>query len=251
MAPVSLEINKVVGMTAKEETSGGPESLVALIAWLSTCLLAAGLGTMMDASTHILWLRAGCFGLVAAVGLDVSARLRARHKRMQRFRALKHRCDRSLEMIATERDIAAELRTAAKQLLTAHPLNVSVSLPDGEEQRWTCNLPIEVYAVRQENSAECLESDAVGVLGQLNSLSNSGFGLTLEEHIEARLVVIAMLPPNEQEFDLLAEILWRDPRPNGQMRVGGRMLRVLPRGTRSPEESSSTETDAMPAEAAC
>jgi hypothetical protein len=60
-----------------------------------------------------------------------------------------------------------------------------------------------------------------------------------------------MLPPTEQEFDLLAEILWCDPCPDGRMRVGGRLLRILPMGTRSSADCSSSDAEPLPAEAAC
>jgi hypothetical protein len=238
-------------MMAKENAHSSHGSLVALIAWLSTCLLAGGLGTMIDPSTHVLWLRAGCFGLVAAVGLDAAARMRARRQRVKHFRALQRRCDRSLEMITTERDIVDSLRTAIAHLLTVRPQTAREGLTGFEEQRWTCNLPVEVFAVRREHSVECSEDEAVGVIGRLDNLSNSGFGLILAEKLSARLVIITLLPHEDQEFDLLAEILWCDPCPDGRMRVGGRLLRVLPPGTHTSVDSPATENEELAAEAAC
>ncbi len=97
------------------------ESIPTLIAWLSTCLLAAGMG-MADRFTHVLWLQAGSFGLVAAVGLDVSARMRWRRQRQKHWRTVEKRWDRSLEQFVAQRDVVDELRAdAVGQLLSASP----------------------------------------------------------------------------------------------------------------------------------
>ncbi|HEX4144979.1 MAG TPA: hypothetical protein VHY91_15850 [Pirellulales bacterium] len=236
-------------MTSKETSDCNHGSTVPLIAWLSTGLLTGGLGSMMDPSTQILWLRAGCFGLVAAVGLDVSARIRAKQKRIRHFRALQRRCDRSLEMFVSERDVADALRTATTHLLTVRPQKARENV-SGEEARWACNLPVEVYALRREDSAEWPDGNTVGIAGRMINLSNSGFGMMLAEPLAARLVIITMLPPSEQEFDLLAEILWCDACPDGSTRVGGRLLRVLPASCRGSADDAHTDSEEMPAGAA-
>lgn len=238
-------------MTAEDNTGGNRQSITALIAWLSTCLLAGGLGTNIDPSTHLLWLRAGSFGLVAAVGLDVTSRLQLRRKRMKQWRILQRRCDYSLGIFVAERDIAEEIRTAVTRLLTAHPATAGDGQAGSRESRWACNLQVEVYDVRKGTAETRPETDKVGVLGRLDNLSNSGFGLILEERLASRLVIIAILSPEEQEFDLLGEILWCDPSPDGRMRAGGRLLRVLPMGSRDSVDAPSVETEDEPAEAAC
>jgi hypothetical protein len=53
-------------------------SLTTKIAWISTCLLAGGASTLFNESVRIAWMIWGCFGLSAAVGLDVVARARDR-----------------------------------------------------------------------------------------------------------------------------------------------------------------------------
>ena len=131
-------------------------------------------------------------------------------------------------MFAAERDNASDLRKATAHLLATHPRTARANIAGVEEARWTCDLPVEVYAVRKENTDPYSQPDAVGVMGQLENLSNSGFGMLLDDQLSARLVIIALLPPQEQDFDLLAEILWCDPCPDGRMRVGGRLLRACP-----------------------
>jgi ABC-type transport system involved in cytochrome bd biosynthesis fused ATPase/permease subunit len=50
------------------------KSLSAYIAWLSTCLLAAAAGHLIDDHVRTTWLLLGAFGLVAAVGLQIASR---------------------------------------------------------------------------------------------------------------------------------------------------------------------------------
>jgi hypothetical protein len=75
--------------------------------------------------------------------------------------------------------------------------------------------------------------------------------LILKGQLAAQVVIITLLPPKEQSFELLAQILWCDPWPNGQMRVGGRLLRVLPLGSHTRLDCPSNETEEMPAEITC
>ena len=44
--------------------------------------MAAGLGPLLDTHTHLLWLRGGCFGLVAAAGLEGAVRTRIRREQL-------------------------------------------------------------------------------------------------------------------------------------------------------------------------
>jgi hypothetical protein len=224
------------------------ESFPTLIAWLSTCLLAAGMGMMADHFTHVLWLQAGSFGLVAAVGLDATARMRWRRQRQKHWRAVEQRWDRRLERFVAQRDVVDELRGAIAQLLSTKPHESRERLSDNEESRFACNLLVEVYAVRRSEGSDGPQPDKVGVIGRLDNLSNSGFGLKLEEQMASRLVIIAVLPPHDQEFDLLGEILWCDPYPDGRMRAGGRLLRILPLGSHASATSPATEADETPAD---
>jgi hypothetical protein len=50
------------------------KSLPTYIAWLSTCLLTAAAGQLIDDFTVTAWFIQGTFGLVSAVGLQVTSR---------------------------------------------------------------------------------------------------------------------------------------------------------------------------------
>jgi PilZ domain len=217
-----------------KNASATAESIAPLIAWLSTCLLAGGLGALANPDVHTLWLRTGCFGLVAAVGLEGAARVRARGRSAKHRLALQRRWDRSLQMIVAERDSAAELRAAITRLLPAMPSLARENDPSCEEPRWSCDLDVEVFPVRRDSTSTYTATNDEMVAGRLGNLSNSGFGLELEQAIARPLVIISVLPPHEQEFDLLGEVLWCEPRPDGKLVAGGRLLRVLPRSAAQP-----------------
>ena len=203
------------------------ELITPLIAWLSTCLMAAGLGPLLDSRTHLLWLRGGCFGLVAAAGLEGVVRTRVRREQRHHQRAVQKRCERILQRYETQRDCQAELSTSIAHLLGGQAALVDDSAGRHRDPQFRCNFPVDVFPVRRESASAYAETDHGLVTGRLASLSNFDFGLELDEPLARQLVVISLLPPNDQDFDLLGELLWCERDPSGQIRGVGRLLRVL------------------------
>jgi len=72
------------------------KSLSAYIAWLSTCLLAAAAGHLIDDYTRTTWLLMGAFGLVAAVGLQIASRTFVSRQNQKLQRANQRRIERQL-----------------------------------------------------------------------------------------------------------------------------------------------------------
>jgi hypothetical protein len=72
------------------------KSLSTYIAWLSTCLLAAAAGHLIDDYTRTTWLVLGTFGLVAAVGLQVASRTSKVREAEKLQRAAQLRMERQL-----------------------------------------------------------------------------------------------------------------------------------------------------------
>ena len=62
-------------------------SFLGLIAWLSVCLLVAGLFPHMNSSLNHVWIIVGLFGLVSAVGLTqgVKAEMRMQQKMLETY----------------------------------------------------------------------------------------------------------------------------------------------------------------------
>jgi hypothetical protein len=72
------------------------KSLSAYIAWLSTCLLAAAAGRLIDDYTRTTWLLFGAFGLVAAVGLQIASRTFDTRQNQKLQRVNQRRIERQL-----------------------------------------------------------------------------------------------------------------------------------------------------------
>lgn len=49
------------------------KSIPTYIAWLSTCLLTAAAGHLIEEPTELDWFLQGTFGLISAVGLQIAA----------------------------------------------------------------------------------------------------------------------------------------------------------------------------------
>ena len=92
-------------------------SLATMIAWVSTCLLAAGISTLFSDSTRQMWMMWGSFGLAAAVGLDVVARFREHLRTEELKRIVTNRYERELQMQAAERRATAAIREAVRCIL--------------------------------------------------------------------------------------------------------------------------------------
>ncbi len=215
------------------------ESITPLIAWLSTCLMAAGLGPLLDTHTHLLWLRGGCFGLVAAAGLEGAVRTRIRREQRRYQRALQNRCERTLQCYEAQRECQADLSTAIAHLLGGQAMPFDDPAGRHVEPPFHCSFPVDIFSVRRESASAYAETDHGLVTGRLANLSVSGFGLELDEPIARQLVVLSLLPPHDQDFDLLAELLWCQRDPDGQIRGGGRLMRVLAKcASAEPDEMS-------------
>jgi membrane protein implicated in regulation of membrane protease activity len=105
------------------------KSLSAYIAWISTCLLAAAAGHLIDDFTRVTWILLGAFGLVAAVGLQVASRTFASRQNQKLQRANQRRIERQLGH--TEGVDAANIGTSGT-VKTAIP----EPFPDGIVERF-------------------------------------------------------------------------------------------------------------------
>ena len=72
------------------------DSFATIIAWISTCLLAGGLSMLFSEHTRWVWTWWGCFGLTAALGLDIAARVRAHKRHEEIAQAMQDRFEKEL-----------------------------------------------------------------------------------------------------------------------------------------------------------
>jgi hypothetical protein len=61
-------------MLSKSIPAAEGRSVRSLTAWLSLCLLSASWSARLDPFLREVWAQVGCYGLVAAVGLDLAER---------------------------------------------------------------------------------------------------------------------------------------------------------------------------------
>jgi hypothetical protein len=78
-------------------------SLATVIAWISSCLLAGGASMLFSDEVRTLWAWWGCFGLCAAVGLDIAARVRESLRNQQMAKAVLERFEKEARIEAAQK----------------------------------------------------------------------------------------------------------------------------------------------------
>jgi hypothetical protein len=199
-------------------------TLPTLIAWLSTCLLASGIGMTFTEDLRSLWMHWGCLGLAAAAGLEATARVREQRRARKVARTAQKRFDRELRLVKTETEIVV-----AVQKIMAH-LGKSQALPaDGQgrraDPRFACDLAVDVILASDLlNEGDDLPPKRLKL--RITNISNSGFALTLPAPLPPQEIVI-VFTEDGRETTILGEIVWCDRQTDGAISAGGRFVRVL------------------------
>jgi hypothetical protein len=215
-------------------------SLATLIAWLSTCLLAGGISMMFSAGMRTLWIWWGCFGLVAAVGLEAAERLRE-HRRIQRFnRNVKIRCERELQSVANETEAIVQTRRAVDRLLQECPTTKIVDASRRESERHQCDLPAElllrgsIFESSGSTTTNCVSA-------RLINISQHGFAVSVADALPPQQLVLIVSLASGEQLNLLAEVRWSEQTTDGKVMAGGRLIRAL---TPQHEEPGDNQTAA-------
>ena len=154
-------------------------SLATVISWVSSCLLAAGISTLFSESSRVTWMSWGSFGLVAAVGLDVSARARERKRVDGMNLVANRRYDREMEFEKDDNDANVAVREAVARLLGRTPPPSQIGASRRTQLRYACDLEVEIY-LRQGPSAARSDGECIQ-LARVVGLSESGFELAPAE----------------------------------------------------------------------
>ena len=201
-------------------------SLATTIAWVSTCLLAAGISTLFNESTRQLWMGWGCFGLAAAVGLDAAARFRERMHAEDLKRIAAIRFDRELHVAAEEKQANAAIREAVRCILGADAGKLARSESRRGQERVACNLDVEVV-LEQSPTHNGGKGRKNAQVAQITNLSDTGFELVLREPIRPQRVTMIAAAPNGERFTMLGEVLWCSPATDIPIVAGGRFLNAV------------------------
>ncbi len=203
-------------------------SLATIIAWLSTCLLAGGVSTLFNDNSRVLWLFSGCFGLAAAVGLDIAARSRER-KRSDDLRLIAaSRIERDIGYENEEYAANSAIRRAVALLLGQISTGFQGDLPHRNRARVSCDLGVELL-VHQCFAGTERRPGFFRTTARITNLSELGFEMKHSDSLPRQRMEMSISSARGTSQILLGELLWCTQRPNGTFVSGGRFLDVSSR----------------------
>lgn len=202
-------------------------SVSTLMAWFSACLLAAGIGAEFGSSgVKSLWMQAGCFGLVAAVGLESANRLRTQ-RRMHDYRSLlRTRWDKECERILTEQTVCQAKRKALGHMVSLEGLTAKESDVRRIEPRVNTDLKVAILTLPPA-AVQGAATDLVSRPARLRNISMNGFSISLDDHLLPQRSILSVTLEDGKMVDLVGEILWCHRAEEGDYTAGGRLIRVL------------------------
>jgi hypothetical protein len=202
-------------------------SLATMIAWVSTCLLAGGVSTLFNDSTRGLWMIWGCFGLAAALGLDVVARVRERMRMVELNQIAISRFDRDMTYALDENAANEAIREATVRILGCAPSLPEIPGSRRTRERVPCNLGVELL-LNPSVTAAADHPESRTCAARITNLSDVGFELTLAEPLSRQRMTMSVLAANGGRQTMLGEVLWCSSQADGSFIAGGRFLDVGP-----------------------
>jgi PilZ domain len=201
-------------------------SLSTLIAWVSTCLLAAGVSTLFSESSRTLWLTWGCFGLASAAGLDIAARVRERMRSAELSRVANERFERELHNAAEDWEANAAIREAVARMLNGMKPMKRLAESRRAHERRPCDLKVEIRLHDSPNSDREAKGNRARTARIIN-LSEMGFELALREPLPPQRITMVTVAPCGSRLTMLADVLWSRPEEDGTYLAGGRFRSVI------------------------
>lgn len=201
-------------------------SLSTLIAWVSSCLLAGGVSTMFSDDTRMIWMNWGYFGLVSAVGLDITARVRERLRIEQLNRVAATRFDKEVNVEQETKESITAIREVIANLLENSPAQVEQHDSRRAVSRHSCRISAEI---RPNDDIEhtSAEEHASTYEVTITNLSILGFELSLDKPLHLNKIAITFATPRNGQICILAQVLWCSPDANGTYLAGGRFLKII------------------------
>jgi hypothetical protein len=203
-------------------------SLATLIAWVSTCLLAGGIGTLLNESARTMWMIWGCFGLIAAIGLDIAVRAREWTRMDELELIATSRFERDIYYENEENEANSAIRKKVALLLgrlPPAPAHQEVALRRNKE-RYPCELDVELLLHQGIHGAGSNQG-VYRCNARITSLSESGFELKHSAPLPHQHMKMTIWAATGDEHTMLGELLWCSPQPDGSFLAGGRFLSVI------------------------
>jgi len=230
-----MNVNAKIDPQRVAETTS---SIRSLMAWLSVCVLAAAWGPALTAEGKETWTTFGLFGLVAALGLDVIARVRrARRDQVEQEVAAIVQQRRLVDMDRQYRSVQAmrEAMQRVTEVAERHrhqydtALAESASGPDDRrsEERTACWMPVELYLEPNELDGDAADGGTESVVAYVRNLSGSGVGLCHHKPIDAVEAVMRIRSGEGDQLSLLTTRCWCRPTDDGWHQSGWKLVEVL------------------------
>ena len=218
-------------------------SVRSLTAWLSLCLLSASWGARLDPFLRDVWAQVGCYGLIAAVGLDLAERTRSVLKRKVLPATTRQRMERALADVAAKgmslSAIAATVRRVSQEC-DRHDLE---SGGRRKEPRVRFSHPVQVVPLGSDRIGQH-NSAANTISADVRNISPSGVGLLHKDRIDGPQFWLHLELFNGETISVLVERLWQHRLPDGPYQSGGRFMEIAATDLR--DESDPSNQDRTP-----
>ncbi len=189
-------------------------SMPALIAWFSICLLAAATGRLLDDRWQIIWAELGAFGLVAAVGLGSLEKVRAARDLRARDRNLQTRLESGLDRLndhsATLDSINVAVRRLTEHVAKRRRARTS-TVTHAAERSWETELlayyPVEILPLEEEDSTHPSRT-AKPIVGRLRQISSAVVSFEHLESFNTRLVLLTFKLNDDERLSFVVDVMW-------------------------------------------
>ena len=201
-------------------------NVATLIAWLSTCMLAGGIGVSFSESLRAMWMWWGCFGLAAAIGLEAASRIRESRRNNQVDKRIRTRFERELQSATSETETISALRQTVDRFFSLPLASTAEFKGRRVAERRMLDFPVELL-VRTNDNFQGNDGATTKTTARITNLSHNGFAIKLSERLSPQQILLFLDPPGGARVTLLGEILWCDSQSDDAYAAGGRLIRVL------------------------
>jgi hypothetical protein len=228
-------------------------SVRSLTAWLSLCLLSASWGARLDPFLRGVWAQVGCYGLVAAVGLDRAERTRSVLKRKVPPATTRERMERALANVAAKGTSLSAIAAAVNRISQECDRRDLESGGRRKERRVRFPHPVRVLSVGSDRIGQ-RNFAANAISADVRNISPSGVGLLHKDRIDGHRFWLHLELFNGETISVFVERLWQHRRPDGPYQSGGWFMEIaatsglapLPRADRVAGDDGLGQTSPKP-----
>ena len=200
-------------------------SVATLMAWFSVCLLVAGHGRRVQPEIRELWVRMGCVGLAAAVGLPVAGHVRRVQKRRAQQTRTQGRMARNLAETAAREASFLRVAEAVHRICPDSDCRDLRSLKKRSEPRLVTSHSVQIRPLTLARDAEgCCVARPLGAT--VVNISATGVGLVHKERIDRSRFLVEFSLSESETITLIVELLWQQRLADGPYHSGGKWVDI-------------------------